>query len=85
MATIQDLFDVTGKVAVVTGGSRGIGFMIAETLVDNGVRVYITARKAAACDSAAEALARARRVHLDPRRPERHGRGRPFRRGDRRP
>ena len=56
MATIQDLFGVSGKVAVVTGGSRGIGFMIAETLVDNGVRVYITARKAEACDAAADAL-----------------------------
>ena len=58
MATIEDLFGVKGKVGVVTGGSRGIGFMIAETLVDNGVRVYITARKAEACDAAAEALAR---------------------------
>ncbi len=56
MATIHDLFGVSGKVAVVTGGSRGIGFMIAETLVDNGVRVYITARKAEACDAAADAL-----------------------------
>ena len=56
MATIEELFGVQGKVAVVTGGSRGIGYMIAETLVDNGVRVYITARKAEACDAAARAL-----------------------------
>lgn len=53
---ITDLFDVTGKVAVVTGGSRGIGEMIAEGLVSNGVRVYITARKAEACDATAERL-----------------------------
>lgn len=53
---ITDLFDVSGKVAIVTGGSRGIGEMIAEGLVMNGVRVYITARKADACDATAERL-----------------------------
>lgn len=53
---LNDLFNVDGKVAVVTGGSRGIGFMIAEGLVNNGVRVYITARKAQACDEAAARL-----------------------------
>lgn len=53
---ISELFDVSGKVAVVTGGSRGIGEMIAEGLVSNGVKVYITARKAEACDATAERL-----------------------------
>lgn len=45
---ITDLFNVSGKVAVVTGGSRGIGEMIAAGLLANGVKVYITARKEAA-------------------------------------
>ena len=53
---IDDLFGIDGKVAVVTGGSRGIGFMIAKGLVSNGVRVYITARKTEACDAAAAEL-----------------------------
>ncbi|HEX9258348.1 MAG TPA: SDR family oxidoreductase [Acidimicrobiales bacterium] len=53
---INELFSVRGKVAVVTGGSRGIGYMIATGLVRNGVRTYITARKAEACDAAAAAL-----------------------------
>ncbi len=50
---IADLFNLDGKVAVVTGGSRGIGYMIANGLVANGVKVFITSRKAEACDAAA--------------------------------
>jgi NAD(P)-dependent dehydrogenase (short-subunit alcohol dehydrogenase family) len=53
---LDELFSVQGKVAVVTGGSRGIGRMIAAGLVENGVRVYISARKADACDATAREL-----------------------------
>ncbi len=53
---MKDLFSVSGKVAVVTGGSRGIGAMIASGLVENGVKTYITARKVEELEATAEAL-----------------------------
>ena len=53
---IDDLFDVDGKIAIVTGGSRGIGYMISEGLLRNGVTVYITSRKADDCIQAASQL-----------------------------
>ena len=53
---IAELCSVAGKVVVVTGGSRGIGRMIAEAFVVNGARVTITARKADACHATAEEL-----------------------------
>ncbi|MCC8961382.1 SDR family oxidoreductase [Bradyrhizobium sp. Pear76] len=53
---IEDLFSVRGKVALVTGGSRGLGEMIARAYVENGAKVYITARRADACDALAKEL-----------------------------
>lgn len=53
---MADMFDLTGKVAVVTGGSRGIGKMIAAEFVRRGVRTYITARKAEPCQETAKEL-----------------------------
>lgn len=53
---MKDLFDVAGKVVLISGGSRGIGRMIAQGFVENGAVVYIASRKAQACDEAARAL-----------------------------
>jgi NAD(P)-dependent dehydrogenase (short-subunit alcohol dehydrogenase family) len=52
----MDLFDLSGKTAVVTGGSRGIGLMIARGLLTAGARVYISSRKADACAAAEQEL-----------------------------
>jgi len=53
---MKNLFDVSGKVAVVTGGSTGIGKMIARGFVENGVKTYITARKQPTLDETAAEL-----------------------------
>jgi NAD(P)-dependent dehydrogenase (short-subunit alcohol dehydrogenase family) len=53
---MENLFDLKGKIALVTGGSRGIGAMIAEGFVKNGVKTYITSRKGQACDIKAKEL-----------------------------
>src|SRR5262245_13889716 len=51
-----DLFSVRGKVALVTGGGRGIGVMISRGLVEAGVKVYISSRKAEVCAEVAAEL-----------------------------
>jgi 2-deoxy-D-gluconate 3-dehydrogenase len=51
-----DLFSLKGRTALVTGGSRGIGKMIAKGFIDQGAKVYISSRKAPACIETAEEL-----------------------------
>ena len=53
---MSSLFSVNGKIALVTGGTSGIGYMIAQGLVKHGVKVYVASRKAEACANTAEAL-----------------------------
>jgi NAD(P)-dependent dehydrogenase (short-subunit alcohol dehydrogenase family) len=55
---VNNLFSIQGKVAVVTGGSRGIGLMIARGFVEAGAKVYISSRKREVCDQVAAQLSR---------------------------
>jgi NAD(P)-dependent dehydrogenase (short-subunit alcohol dehydrogenase family) len=54
----DDLFSIEGKTAVVTGGSRGIGLMIARGFVEAGAKVYISSRNADVCDEVAAELSK---------------------------
>lgn len=55
---MKDLFSIEGKIALITGGSRGIGLMIARGYVEAGARVYVSARKASACEEVAAELSK---------------------------
>jgi 2-deoxy-D-gluconate 3-dehydrogenase len=54
---MKNLFSIEGKTALVTGGSRGIGEMIAAGFLANGAKVYISSRKAEVLEATAERLA----------------------------
>lgn len=56
MTTIKSKFDLTGKVAIVTGSSKGIGLSIAQGLAENGAKVIISSRKQEACDAIAQSF-----------------------------
>ncbi|HXI86719.1 MAG TPA: SDR family oxidoreductase [Parvularculaceae bacterium] len=55
---MNPLFSLSGRVALVTGGSRGVGMMIARGFLESGAKVYISARKAEQCDAAAAELSK---------------------------
>jgi len=55
---MKDLFSVEGKVVLVTGGTRGIGLMIARGFVEGGARVYVSSRKAEVCEEVAAELSK---------------------------
>jgi len=63
---MKDLFQLQGKTALVTGGSRGIGEMIAAGFVANGVKTYLSSRKAEVCDATAARLSEQGECHSIP-------------------
>ena len=54
--SVKELFDLTGRVALITGGSRGLGLQIAEAYAEQGAKLVITARKAEQLEEAARGL-----------------------------
>ena len=54
--TYRDLFDLTGQVAVVTGSSKGIVRVIAETLAEAGARVVVSSRRLESCQPVADGI-----------------------------
>jgi NAD(P)-dependent dehydrogenase (short-subunit alcohol dehydrogenase family) len=60
---MNELFSITGKTALVTGGSRGIGLMIARGYVEAGARVYISSRKSDVLDEVAADLSKLGECH----------------------
>src|SRR6185312_17161816 len=52
----MSLFDLTGKVAIVTGSSKGIGRAIAERMAEHGAKVVVSSRKADACEAVAQGI-----------------------------
>ncbi len=55
---VETLFSIKGKTALITGGSRGIGLMIARGFLESGARVYISSRKKDVCDAVARELSK---------------------------
>ena len=56
--TVKDMFDLQGKVAIITGGGKGIGLTMAEGLAEAGANIVLCSRKAQACQKAAGDLAK---------------------------
>src|SRR5688572_19255672 len=52
----MSMFDLSGKVAVITGSSRGIGRAIAEAMAEQGAKVVVSSRKTEACEEVASAI-----------------------------
>ena len=63
---MNDLFDISGRTALVTGGSRGIGLMIAQGFVEAGAKVYVSSRKAEVCERVAAELSELGECHALP-------------------
>ena len=63
---MDSLFDISGKTALVTGGGRGIGLMIARAYCERGAKVYISSRKESVCNAVADELSEIGQCHALP-------------------